>query len=98
MDALKIEKEVEKQAVADLVTKVIKAQDAVEDYQKSSKEPLQLAGRNAELSDQALEDKLTEQRTERRRLEKSLAELQAQLADVVTHRQEIELILQGILK
>lgn len=98
MEALKIEKEVERQAVAELVTKVVKAQDALEDYQKSSREPLQSAGRNTELSDQALEDKLSEQRTERRRLEKSLAELQGQLADVVTHRQEIELILLGILK
>lgn len=98
MEALKIEKEVERQAVSELVTKVVKAQDALEDFLKASREPLQTAGRNAELSDQALEDKLTEQRNERRRLEKSLAELQGQLADVVTHRQEIELILLGILK
>lgn len=98
MEALKIEKEAERQAVQDLVTKVVKAQDALEDYVKSSREPLQQAGRNGELSDQALEDKLSEQRNERRRLEKSLAELQGQLADVVTHRQEIELILLGILK
>ena len=98
MEALKIEKEVERQAVSDLVTKVVKAQDALEDYVKSSREPLQTAGRNAELSDQALEDKLTEQRNERRRLEKALSELQGQLADVVTHRQEIELVLLGILK
>ena len=98
MEALKIEKEVERQAVSELVTKVVKAQDALEDYLKSSKDPLQLAGRNSELSDQALEDKLTEQRNERRRLEKALAELQGQLADVVTTRQEIELILLAILK
>ncbi len=98
MDALKIEKDVERQAVAELVEKVIRAQDAVEDYVRTSRDPLRDAGRNAELSDQALEDKLTEQRNERRRLEKALAELQAQLADVVTHRQEIELVLQGILK
>jgi hypothetical protein len=98
MAALKIEKDVERDAVADLVTKVVKAQDGLEDYQKSSREGLQSTARNGELSDQALEDKLTEQRTERRRLEKSLAELQGQLADVVTHRQEIELILLGILK
>jgi Spy/CpxP family protein refolding chaperone len=98
MEALKIEKDIERQAVQELVTKVVKAQDAAEDYQKGSREGLQTTGRNSELSDQAIEDKLAEQRTERRRLEKALAELQGQLADVVTTRQEIELILLGILK
>jgi hypothetical protein len=98
MDALKVEKEDERAAIADLVAKVVKAQYDLEDYQKAAREKLAEAAKNRELSDPAIEDRLNEVQEERRKREKELAGLQKQLAEVVTNRQEIELIVQGILK
>jgi hypothetical protein len=98
VDALKIEKEDERAAVRSLIEKVVKAQDALEDQGKSSRDRAGESARNAELSEQALEDRLGEGRKERRRLEKELSDLQGQLADVVSVRQEAELVQQGILR
>ena len=98
VDALKIEKEDERSAVRDLIEKVVKAQDALEEQAKSSRELAGQSARNSELSEQALEDRLGEGRTERRRLEKILSDLQAALADVLSVRQETELVQQGILR
>jgi chromosome segregation ATPase len=97
IEALKVEKDDERAALRELIEKIVKAQDAVEDYQKSSRDRAGEAARNAELSEQALEDRLGEVRKERRRLEKAVADLQAQLADVVSARQEAVLVQQGIL-
>lgn len=98
LDALRIEKEDERAAVRGLIEKAIKAQDALDDYLKSSRDSLGAAAGNSELSNEALEDKLSEQRKERRRLEKDLKDAQDALADVVNARQELELVRQGILK
>jgi hypothetical protein len=98
MEALKIDKEEEARAVADLVAKIIRAQDALEDYARSSRDRLVEAGKNRELSNEALEDRLKEVREERRKREKELAALQKDLAEIVSQRQEIELVAQGILK
>jgi hypothetical protein len=98
LDALKIEKDDERGAVKGLVEKAIKAQDAVEDYVKSSRDTLGNAAGNRELANEALEDKLTEQRKERRRLEKDLKDAQDVLAGVLSSRQEIEMVRQGVLR
>ena len=98
VDALQIEKEDERAAVKGLVEKALKAQDALEDYLKSSRDGLGAAAANKELSNEALEDKLSEQRKERRRLEKELKDAQDALADVVNARQELELVRQGVLR
>jgi len=98
MDALKIEKDDERAAIKDLVEKIVKAQAELEDWQKASREKLTETARNKELSDAALNDRITETQDERRKREKEIASLQKQLAEVVNNRQEIELIIQGILK
>ncbi|HEX7897009.1 MAG TPA: Spy/CpxP family protein refolding chaperone [Planctomycetota bacterium] len=98
LDALKIEKDDERAAVKDLLEKAIKAQDALDDFLKSSRDSLGAAAGNKDLSNEALEDKLTEQRKERRRLEKDLKDAQDALADVVSSRQELELVRQGVLR
>jgi len=98
MDALKVEKDDERSAIADLVAKVVKAQYDLEDYLKSSRDKLSEAAKNRELSDQGLEDRIREVQEERRKREKDLAGFQKQLAEVVTNRQEIELIVQGVLR
>ena len=96
--ALKIEKDDERSAVAELVSKIVKAQYDLEDVIKSSRDRLAEAARNRELSDAAVEDRIKEAQEERRKREKEIAALQKQLAEVVTNRQELELMAQGILR
>jgi hypothetical protein len=98
MEALKIEKDEERVAVRELVEKVVRAQHELEDSGKSARERLGQAARNAELSDAAVEDQIKASIEERRKLEKGLGELQKQLVEVVSARQELELMAQGILK
>ncbi|HLY10654.1 MAG TPA: hypothetical protein VKW04_15230 [Planctomycetota bacterium] len=96
--ALKIEKEDEKTVVADLVAKIVKAQYDLEDFQKSSRDRMAEAARNSDLSDAAVEDRIKEAQEDRRKREKEIGGLQKQLAEIVTNRQELELMAQGILK
>jgi hypothetical protein len=98
LDALKIEKDDERAAVKDLIEKAVKAQDALEDYLKSSRDSLGAVAGNKELSNEAIEDKLSERGKERRRLEKDLKDAQDVLAEVVNSRQELELVRQGVLR
>lgn len=98
MDALKIEKDDERSAVRELVEKVVRAQYALEDALKAARGRLGEASRDRDLSDAAVEDRIKESIEERRKLERVLSELQKQLADVVSSRQELELMAQGILK
>jgi len=96
--ALKIAKEDEKAVISDLVAKIVKAQYDLEDFQKSSRERLAEAAKNTDLSDAAVEDRIKESQEDRRKREKEIGGLQKQLAEVVTNRQELELMAQGILK
>ena len=96
--ALKIEKDDERSAVAELVSKIVKAQYELEDFTKASREKLSEAARNRELSDAAVEDRIKESQEDRRKREKEIAGLQKQLAEVVTNRQELELMAQGVLR
>lgn len=98
MAALKIEKEDERAAIADLVAKIVRAQVDLEDFTKSSREKLAEAAKNRDLSDAAIDDRIKESQGDRLRREKDLAALQKQLSEVVTNRQELELMAQGILK
>ncbi len=98
MSVLKIEKEDEKAVVSDLIAKIVKAQYDLEDFTKGSRERLIETAKNADLSDAAIEDKIKETQEDRRKREKELSGLQKQLAEVVTNRQELELMALGILK
>jgi chromosome segregation ATPase len=98
MAALKIEKEDERAVVGDLVAKIVKAQHDLEDFTKSSRDRMAEAAKNADLSDAAVEDRIKEVQEDRRKREKDLSALQKQLAEVVTNRQELELMALGILK
>jgi hypothetical protein len=98
VDALQIDKEAERAALRDLIEKIVKAQAELDTYQGTSREKLQVASRDKELSDAALEDRIKEIQEERRKRDREIAGLQKQLAEAVTNRQEIELMLQGILR
>jgi hypothetical protein len=96
--SLKIEKDDERAAIADLIAKVVRAQYDLEDFLKSSRDKLTEASKNRELSDAAVEDRIREAQEDRRKREKDLTGLQKQLSEVVTNRQELELMAQGILR
>lgn len=98
MDRLKIDKEDEKAVVSDLVSKIVKAQYDLEDFQKASREKMAEAAKNPDLSDTAVEDRIKEAQEDRRKREKEISGLQKQLMEVVTNRQELELMAQGILR
>jgi hypothetical protein len=98
VEALRIENAEEARAVRELVEKVVRAQDDLEDGMKTLRERLSETARNRELSDAAVEDRIQQAVADRRAKEKVVAELQKQLVDVVTSRQELELMAQGILK
>ena len=80
------------------MTKIVKAQYDREDYTKSSRDRLSEAAKNRDLNDTAIEDRIKEAQEERRKREKDIVALQKQLGEVVTNRQELELMAQGILK
>jgi len=98
VERLKIDKEDEKAVVSDLVSKIVRAQYELEDFQKASRERMAEAAKNPDLSDAAVEDRIKEAQEDRRKREKEIAGLQKQLMEVVTNRQELELMAQGILK
>jgi hypothetical protein len=98
LEALRIDREEERNAIRDLIARVLKAEQDLEDFGRESRERLSRTARNRELSDAAVEDSLKEFQEERKKREKELSNLQRQLAEVVNNRQEIELIVQGILK
>jgi len=97
VDALKLEKEEEKAALTVLVLKIVKAQDDLEVYLKTARERMSEAAKNHDLSDAAVEDRIKETQAERLKREKDLVGLQKELSEVVTLRQELELLAQGIL-
>jgi hypothetical protein len=96
--ALKIEKDDERSAIADLVAKIVRAQYDLEDFIKSSRDRLAEASKNKELSDAAVEDRIKEAQQDRVKREKELSSFQKQLSEVVSNRQELELMAQGILR
>jgi len=96
--ALRIEKDDERSAIADLLSKLVKAQYELEDFVKASREKLAEASKNRDLSDAAVEDRIREAQDDRLKRERSIAGLQKQLSEVLTNRQELELMAQGILK
>jgi hypothetical protein len=98
VEALHIDNDAERMAIRDLIEKIVKAQADFEEFQRISREKLSGTARDKELSDTALEERIHEAQEGRRSREKEIAGLQKQLAESVNNRQEIELILQGILK
>ncbi len=98
VEALKIQDEKDRQAIAALVAEVFKLQAELDDMARAARERLEGMSKNAELSDSALEDAMKEIRLERRQKERELAGLQKELSESVSNRQELELLIQGVLR
>ena len=98
MENLKIEDAKEAEAVKGLVRKVMEVMDRLEAAQRESRNKIDEAMRNKELSDEAVGDRITEILKLHRDLEKELAGARRELTEVVTNRQELELLRRGVLR
>lgn len=98
MELLKFEKPEEADAVKGLVKAVLEAQDKVEEAQRESRTKLEDLQKDAALTDEAIDGKLSELRKTLKELEKALADARGKLSEVVSSRQEVDLMRRGILR
>ncbi len=98
MEALKIEKADEAAAVKDLVAKVVEALHALEVYDREARTKVDELRKDAKLSDEELQNKIDEIRKGRDGKNAAVKDAQKGLYEVVTARQELELIQQGLLR
>jgi hypothetical protein len=98
MENLKISDAKEADAVKGLVKKVMEIMDRLEAAQRESRSKIDDALRNQELSDEAVGDRITEMLKIHRDLEKELSGARKELTEVVTNRQELELLRRGVLR
>lgn len=98
MDNLKIEDAAEANAIKAVVRRVLELMEKLESAQRDARGKVDEASRNRELSEEAVGDKIEELRKGVRDIEKELATARKDLADIVTNRQELELIRRGVLR
>ncbi len=98
MEALKIETAEDAAAVRELVKKCVEAQYALEDYEGESHKQIEDFSKKTEATEDEIKGKIDELRGGRRERDKTLKDCQKSLAEIVTYRQELELIKQGILR
>ncbi len=98
MDRLKVADSKEADAIKASVRKVIELMEKLDTYQRDSRGKYDEASRNGELSDQAVGDKISDLLKGQRDLEKELSGARKEVADIVTNRQELELLREGILR
>jgi Spy/CpxP family protein refolding chaperone len=98
MEALKFEKPEEADAVKGLVRKVVELQEKVETTLRENRGKLDEILKDTALSDDAVGDKLNEIRKPGKEFEKQLADARAKLVEVISSRQEIELLRRGVLR
>lgn len=98
MEALRIEDAQEAAAIRGLVKKVVDLMERLQDAERDARRKVEETLRATDLSEEALGDRLEELRKGVRELEKELAAARKELSEVVTNRQELELIRRGILR
>jgi len=98
MENLKIDDAKEADAVKGLVRKVMEVMERLETAQRESRAKIDEAQKNKDLSDDAVGERITEILKHHRDLEKELSSARKELTEVVTNRQELELLRRGILR
>jgi Spy/CpxP family protein refolding chaperone len=98
MENLKIEDAKEADAVKSLVKKVMEQMEKLDTYNRETRTKIDEASRNKDLSDDAVGEKITEIMKGHHELEKDLAAARKALTEVVTNRQELELLRRGVLR
>ena len=98
MELLRIDNADEAAAIRSLVVRVIELMRKVGETQRDARTQFEKAARDEELSDEAVGGKIVEIRKGLRKLEKELASARQSLAEVLTNRQELELLRRGLLR
>jgi hypothetical protein len=98
MDRLKVADAKEAEAIRSLLQKVVELMDKLDAYGRDERTKLDEASRNQDLSDQALGERVEGLLKGRRDIEKDLSGARKGLAEVVTNRQEVELMRLGLLR
>ncbi|HVR83730.1 MAG TPA: Spy/CpxP family protein refolding chaperone [Planctomycetota bacterium] len=98
MENLKIDDGKESEAVKGLVKKVLEAMDKLDAFQRETRTKIDEVAKDKELSDAAVGEKIEALLKGHRDLEKDLAGARKALTEVVTNRQELELLRRGILR
>lgn len=98
MEALRIEDAQEAVAIRGLVKKVVDLMERLQDAERDARRKVEETLGATDLSEEALGDRLEELRKGIRELEKELAAARKELSEVVTNRQELELVRRGILR
>lgn len=98
MDGLKIEDAKEADAVKGLVKKVMEVMDKLDAYNRETRTKIDEISKNKDLSDTAVGDKIGELLKGHAELDKELGGARKALTEVVTNRQELELLRRGILR
>ena len=98
MDALKIEKADEAEAVKALVEKVVKLQGDLMTHDRSACDKAGGLLKSEDMADDAIEARMKELRDARKAIDDQLLAAQDELRKVVTPRQEIELFRQSLLR
>jgi LTXXQ motif family protein len=98
MENLKIEDAKEADAVKSLVKKVMELMDKLDAYNRDTRTKIDDAAKNKDLSDDAVGEKITEIMKGHTEIEKELMGARKALTEVVTNRQELELLRRGILR
>lgn len=98
MESLKMDNAEEAAAVRELVTKVVTALNELEDVERATRTSIDELGRKADASEEEIKAKIDELRGQRREKDKGVRDAQKSLSEVVTYRQELELIRAGVLK
>jgi hypothetical protein len=98
MENLKISDAKEAEAIKGLVKKVMESMDKLDTYNRETRTKMEEASRNQELSDDAIGDRITEIMKGHHDLEKELNAARKALTEVVTNRQELELLRRGVLR
>jgi len=98
MENLKIEDGKESEAVKGLVKKVLEAMDKLDAFQRETRTKIDEVSKDKELSDATVGEKIEAFLKGHRDLEKDLAGARKALTEVVTNRQELELLRRGILR
>jgi Spy/CpxP family protein refolding chaperone len=98
MDALKIADPDEAEAVRALVARVVKLQADLADHERAARDKARDLLKTDGIGDDAVQQRLAELRKARQAIADPLDRAQEELGQVVTVRQEAELVQQGILK
>lgn len=98
MEALHVESSDEATVIQAEVKKAVEAAYALEDYERDLRSKIEEAAQRSDLTDDEAKAKIEELRAGRRERERALRDAQRALSEIVSYRQELELIRTGILR